>query len=89
MSDERIEATDRYQALGMPYPDIDTMCRGQCEGIGRYPQNIRDPSITPEERKAWETEDAAATPERRAEAARDGVYFIVCPTCSGTGKRNV
>ena len=30
--------TDRYQVLGIPYPDPDTMCLGDCEGIGMYPQ---------------------------------------------------
>lgn len=33
--------TDRYQALGIGYPDPDpdpkTMCKGHCEGIGMYP----------------------------------------------------
>lgn len=32
-----MEFTDRYQALGIPYPDINTMCKGHCEGIGFYP----------------------------------------------------
>lgn len=29
--------TDRYQALGIPYPDPATMCQGQCEGTGWIP----------------------------------------------------
>ena len=29
--------TDRYQALGIPYPDQKTMCKGQCEGTGWVP----------------------------------------------------
>ena len=32
-----IEFTDRYKALGIPYPDPKTMCDGQCEGVGMYP----------------------------------------------------
>ena len=87
MSDQRIEVADRYRALGMPYPNPETMCRGQCGGIGCYPQNIHDPDITTEGRMAWEFEGTQATPECRAEAERDGYHFIVCPTCRGTGKR--
>ncbi len=33
----KIEWSDRYQALGMPYPDPKTVCRGQCEGTGFVP----------------------------------------------------
>jgi len=33
-----IEFTDRYQALGIPYPEVSTMCRGHCEGTGFYPE---------------------------------------------------
>ncbi|KKM79799.1 hypothetical protein LCGC14_1346200 [marine sediment metagenome] len=32
-----IEFTDRYQTLGIPYPDPETVCRGQCEGTGMVP----------------------------------------------------
>ena len=31
------EFTDRYKALCVPYPDPETMCPGDCEGIGFYP----------------------------------------------------
>lgn len=73
-------STDRYQALGIPYPDPDTMCQGQCEGIGRYPVSLGDPSNSEEEIRRWNQEEATApTP--------DGTHFIVCPTCDGTGKR--
>ncbi len=32
-----VEFTDRYQALGIPYPDTATMCTGQCDGTGWVP----------------------------------------------------
>ena len=35
-----IEFTDRYKALGIPYPDPETMCKGHCEGTGVYPTKI-------------------------------------------------
>lgn len=34
--------TDRYQALGMSYPDPETVCVGPCEGVGWYPE--QDPA---------------------------------------------
>lgn len=37
-----IEFTDRYQALGIPYPDPETMCLGQCEGTGIVPVHFSD-----------------------------------------------
>src|SRR4051794_27035817 len=54
----QIEFTDRYQAAGVPYPSSDTVCTGQCEGIGCYPQRGDDPTSTPAERTAWEAEHA-------------------------------
>lgn len=33
-----IEFTDRYKALGIPYPDPETVCKGRCEGTGVYPK---------------------------------------------------
>jgi hypothetical protein len=32
-----MEFTDRYSALGLPYPNAETVCNGQCEGLGVYP----------------------------------------------------
>src|SRR5687768_7546890 len=34
------EFTDRYEALGMPYPDPETWCKGECEGVGWYPVKV-------------------------------------------------
>jgi hypothetical protein len=30
--------TDRYKASGIPYPDPNTVCKGNCEGMGFYPE---------------------------------------------------
>lgn len=59
--------SDRYEATGTPYPDPDTMCQGQCEGMGCYPHRrpdwyyhageigvFADQPETPAEREAWE-----------------------------------
>ena len=37
MSEETFEFTDRYKALGIPYPDPKTCCKGHCEGTGMFP----------------------------------------------------
>lgn len=65
-----IEFTDRYQAMGVPYPDPETMCEGQCEGIGVYPHQdvpglninlrLRLKGSRRAEREAWEAEHAKA-----------------------------
>jgi len=47
---EAFETTDRYKAAGVPYPDPKTMCEGQCEGMGFYPQFLEGP---------WMAKDAA------------------------------
>jgi hypothetical protein len=42
------EFTDRYKALGIPYPNVDTMCKGQCEGTGWVPvakEDMEEPYI--------------------------------------------
>jgi hypothetical protein len=81
MSDtNEIEFTDRYQALGIPYPDPATMCAGQCEGIGRYPVRLDDTENSEGERRRWHEEEVKSP-------TNDGVHFILCPTCDGSGKR--
>ena len=75
MSDE-MEFTDRYQALGIPYPDPKTMCHGDCEGTGWLPID-RD-----------ETDSELQAMWREAEAIKptdDGWHFVKCPECGGTG----
>lgn len=76
-----MEFTDRYQALGMPYPDPATMCKGPCEGTGVVPVTADDLS-GPRFAALWH--EAHAKPH--AETC-DGWHFVVCPDCAGTGKR--
>jgi hypothetical protein len=91
-----IEFTDRYKATGTPYPDTETMCEGQCEGMGRYPQWMPPPGMEPksvrptddcteEEKTAWLL--AHKDSEWDKEHGCDGYHFILCPDCKGTGKR--
>ena len=67
------EFTDRYKALGIPYPDPQTMCRGQCEGTGYYPEDDSTNQL-------WIKAEAKKPSE-------DGWHFVQCPECNGTGKR--
>jgi hypothetical protein len=75
--------TDRYAALGMPLPDRETVCQGQCEGIGWVPTKEHDPA---DGEGDWPTlwAEAHAMPHREP---CDGWHFVKCPTCKGTGKR--
>ena len=75
-----IESTDRYEALGIPQPDPATVCLGQCEGTGVYPQHQDDITMTPDEQTAWDACEAE-------NPADDGWHFISCSACGGTGKR--
>lgn len=49
-----IEFTDRYKALGIPYPEPETMCNGQCEGTGWIPVYCK---ITPANTSMCEKEE--------------------------------
>ena len=72
----KTEFTDRYKALGIPYPDPATVCVGQCEGTGFYPENDPDDNL-------W----IAAHSEKPHAHDCDGWHFVKCPDCGGTGKR--
>lgn len=78
----KITFTDRYQALGIPYPDPSTVCTGQCEGTGWVPifRDEDDPIFM----ALWN--EAHAEPH---EEDCDGWHFVTCPDCHGTGKRNL
>lgn len=92
-----MEATDRYKTLGVPYPDPSTMCKGQCDGVGVYPQHWEDPSMTDAEETAWLEAHHAPNAhmeyrpflfffKRLVKVPCDNWHFIKCPDCNGTGK---
>lgn len=78
----KLIAHDRYTALGVPLPDVETMCKGPCEGVGVVPlTETRAIARGPEWHAAW-----------REKATRGGVdemgyVFLTCIDCNGTGKR--
>lgn len=75
--DQGFTFTDRY---GGNYPDPATMCQGQCDGMGCYPQYEDDPEIT-------DYEKGEIARIKAESGVQDGAYFIVCGECGGTGKR--
>ena len=97
-----IEFTDRYKALGIPYPDPETICKGECEGIGWIPVlgkiakrkgsvivalgNESDLRLM----TLWQqAHDSGNFVQRFIHRFRcDGWHFVKCPDCNGTGKRN-
>lgn len=69
-----MEITSRYG--DGPLPDPETMCPGECEGMGWVPVKADDEEYAAD----W----------ARAEAdkpADDGWHFVQCHDCGGTGKK--
>lgn len=74
----RIEFTDRYKATGIPYPNPETVCLGQCEGMGMVPihkDNTEEPFHT-----LWLEAEAKKPTD-------DSYHFVICPDCNGTRLR--
>jgi hypothetical protein len=68
---------DRYQALGIPYPDPETVCPGDCEGTKIVP--VRADDENPVYRQRWLAAE-------KAEPTDDGWHFVKCADCDGSGK---
>ena len=77
-----IEFTDRYKATGTPYPDPETMCKGQCDGMGWVPVHKDDPN---DDDGNWN--DLWLEAEKKT-PTDDGYHFVICPTCNGTRMDN-
>lgn len=75
----KVEFTDRYQALGIPYPDAETMCLGMCEGTGYVPVK-KDEEDDKRLVELWEEQE-------KIEPSDDGWHFVLCPDCNGTRLR--
>jgi hypothetical protein len=96
-----MEATDRYQALGIAKPDLATVCKGQCEGCGVYPlfdarglvgmrkaKHLAGQTVTPSDSLSDAEQLAWADQHfNEGEHVCDGWHFVKCPDCHGTGKR--
>ena len=68
---------DRYTALGIPYPEPETVCQGQCEGTGFAPVQLSN-------EEPWRSLWLAA---EKLKPTDDSFHFVKCPDCNGTGKR--
>ena len=75
MSKEKFKATDRY---GGAYPNPETVCKGQCEGMGVVPISKDDME------EPWRTLWLEAEKKKPSD---DGTHFVKCPECNGTGNR--
>lgn len=64
--------TDRY---GGNYPDLDTICKGDCEGMGYVPVS----ETTEGYKEKWKAAE-------EKEPTADGYHFVKCNQCEGTGK---
>lgn len=80
---DTFEFVDRYDTLGMPEPDADDICPGQCEGTGWVPVYEDDPN---DEEGNWHDYWLEAEAESPTD---DGYHFVRCPLCGGTGKQSV
>jgi hypothetical protein len=73
-----VNVFNRYEALGIPWPNPETMCLGQCEGTGIVPVAKDDPE------EPFHTLWLAAEAKKPSD---DGWHFVVCPDCNGTRLR--
>jgi len=84
-----IEYIDRYTALKMDPPDPEAMCPGHCEGTGFVP--IYMAHVNPGDcHPPKETDPVFIRLWYEAEKVHpsdDGYHFVLCPQCSGTGKK--
>ena len=63
---------------GVCGPDLETMCQGQCEGMGCVP--IHRDKVDEPWKSLWKAAEDKC-------AAEDGWHFVECPDCKGTGVR--
>ena len=86
---QEYEFVDRYSALGISRPDPATICQGQCEGIGYYPQFLDGPWVSPNSPKlesitipVVELEDLSAALDNPNKIPKDNTATIVfdCPS---------
>lgn len=82
-----LNAVTRYGPAGSPLPDPETMCLGQCEGLGYYPTTGKAAHNTAEEQKRWQeahTAPNAHLDEHGNTQECDGWHFLKCPDCEGS-----
>lgn len=80
-----LEFTDRYHALGILYPNTETVCHGPCEGTGWVP--ISEEETDPVYRALAKEVHITKCPFEytRHQTKCDGWHFVRCQDCNGTG----
>jgi hypothetical protein len=91
----KFKFTDRYQAMGLPYPDVETMCKGDCEGTGLVPiygDNYKGegkvrPTYSPSARN--DAYQHLWNEAEKREPTDDGWHLVRCFDCGGTGTAKI
>lgn len=96
---KKIEITDRYDALGIERPNLQTMCKGHCEGTGYFPENDQTSKLWKEAHSKSKHEEKTLVKFCGGHAKEtwpncknciiedcDGWHFVKCPDCNGTGR---
>jgi hypothetical protein len=79
-SERNIQFVDRYSVLGIPRPNPETICGGNCEGTGWYPEISRNDQWL----KAHLVMAVKSFGRHLFEC--EGWHFLKCETCGGTGR---
>lgn len=82
-----MEFTDRYEATRTPYPDPKTMCDGNCEGMGVYPENKAELNADACKAKGGRLIIIGQKEKNGTPCEEDNYVFVQCPDCKGTGKK--
>lgn len=81
------EFTDRYKATGTPYPNPETMCEGNCEGMGVYPERKDELNKAAVEAKGGRLTIIGQKEKDGTPCKEDNYVFVQCPDCNGTGRK--
>jgi hypothetical protein len=81
---EEIEIVDRYSATGTPYLDPDTMCTGDCEGMGLYPTEKSKLNEEAVKAVGGRLMIIGQKEKDNTPIKEDDYVFIKCPNCCGS-----
>ena len=81
---ENIEITDRYSATGTPRPEPETVCEGDCDGMGYYPENKESLNIEAVKVKGGSLLIVGQVNDDKTPTEEDSHVFVMCPECCGS-----
>lgn len=76
---------DPLNATNSTLPPAAERCPGECDGAGRYP--IQPALAIYHPMSDHELREVARTDAALGHKPADGVYYITCETCNGSGRR--